>query len=123
MSKLKKDRTRFKRRRNRSKSEMYSQGGRYRLCVYRSNKHIEAQIIDDIEGKTLVSSSSKDKAILKIVKEDIGKMECSKVVGNILAEGAIKLKIKKVAFDRNGYPYHGRIKAMADAARESGLDF
>ena len=123
MSKLKKDRLRYNRRRNRSKNEVFSPDNRYRLCVFRSNKNIEAQIIDDMEGKTLVSSSSIEKTLLKEIKPGMNKFEISKIVGTILGERAIKMKINKVAFDRNGYPYHGRIKALADAARESGLEF
>jgi|TARA_B100000809_G_scaffold85969_1_gene84389 large subunit ribosomal protein L18 len=85
--------------------------------------NIEAQIIDDFQGNTLISSSSKDKNLVKEIKKATSKVECSKIVGVALAERAIKMKIKKVVFDRNGYPYHGRIKALADAARESGLEF
>ena len=85
--------------------------------------NIEAQIIDDFQGNTLISSSSRDKSLAKEIKKATSKVESSKIVGIALAEQAIKLKIKKVVFDRNGYPYHGRIKALAEAARESGLDF
>ena len=123
MSKLKKDRLRYNRRRNRSKNEVFSPDNRYRLCVFRSNRNIEAQIIDDMEGKTLVSSSSIEKTLSKDIKPGMNKYEISKIVGIALGDRAIKIKINKVAFDRNGYPYHGRIKALADAARESGLEF
>jgi len=123
MSKLKKDRLRYNRRRNRSKNEVSSPHNRYRLCVFRSNKNIEAQIIDDMEGKTLVSSSSIEKSLSKDIKPGMNKFEISKVVGTALGDRATKIKINKVAFDRNGYPYHGRIKALADAARKSGLEF
>ena len=123
MSKVKKDRMRFLHRRNRSKKTAWFHPDRYRLCVYRSNMNIEAQIIDDFQGNTLISSSSRDKSLAKEIKKATSKVESSKIVGIALAEQAIKLKIKKVVFDRNGYPYHGRIKALAEAARESGLDF
>ena len=88
-----------------------------RLCVFRSLKNISAQIIDDEKGVTLVSASSLDKD-LKITNG--GNVEASKLVG---AEIAKKAKITKVVFDRGGYLYHGRVQALADAARENGLEF
>ncbi len=107
--------------RNRSKIKAVS-GGRPRLHVFRSAKNISAQIIDDAAGKTIVSASSLDGAL----KEDIGKgadKAAATKVGKALAERAIKAGIKDVVFDRGGYIYHGRIKALADAAREAGLNF
>ena len=89
-----------------------------RLCVYRSNKHIEAQIIDDVAKKTLCASSS---VALKL--ENGSNVEAAKKVGADLAEKAKALKIKEVVFDRGGYVYHGRVAALADAAREGGLKF
>ena len=89
-----------------------------RLCVYRSNKNIEAQIIDDINKVTLVSSSS---TALKL--ENGGNIEAAKVVGSDVAKKALSKKIKNVVFDRSGYIYHGRVAALADAAREAGLKF
>ena len=89
-----------------------------RLCVFRSNKHIEAQIIDDVKGVTLVSASSTQ---LKLA--DGGNCEGAKKVGAELAKKALEKGIKTVAFDRNGYLYHGRVAALADAAREGGLEF
>lgn len=92
---------------------------RPRLSVYRSNKAIYAQIIDDTEGKTLVSAST-------LSKEFSGtgtKIEQSKAVGQLVAEKAKAAGINKVVFDRNGYLYHGRIKSLAEGAREGGLDF
>jgi large subunit ribosomal protein L18 len=89
-----------------------------RLSVYRSNKEIYAQIIDDVNGLTLVSASSKE---LKSVKGP--KVEISKTVGQKLAEKAAGNGIKEVIFDRGGYLYHGRIKALAEGAREGGLKF
>ena len=111
------------RRRNRSKRNNLLHPERPRLVVYRSNKHITAQIIDDHKGETLVSASSYDKLIKKEVSKAKSKIDISSKVGTVIAEKAIKNKIKKVVFDRNGYPYHGRIKAVADAAREAGLEF
>ena len=91
-----------------------------RLCVFRSLKNISAQIIDDEKGVTLASASSLDKdANIK----NGGNIEASKLVGALIAKKAKKLKISKVVFDRGGYLYHGRVKALADAARENGLEF
>ena len=89
-----------------------------RLCVYRSNKNIEAQIIDDIKRVTLVSSSSTS---LKL--ENGGNIDAAKAVGSDIAKKALAKKIKNVVFDRSGYIYHGRVAALADAAREAGLKF
>ena len=91
-----------------------------RLCVFRSNKEIYAQIIDDQSRTTLVSASSLDKE-LKL--ENGSNVEAAKVVGKAIAEKATKAKITKVVFDRGGYLYHGRVKALAEAARENGLEF
>ena len=89
-----------------------------RLCVYRSNKNIEAQIIDDVKGVTLVSSSS-----MALKLENGSNVEAASKVGKDIAEKALAKKIKKVVFDRSGYIYHGRVKALAEAAREAGLEF
>ena len=91
-----------------------------RLNVFRSNNNIFAQIIDDEASKTLVSASSIDKE-LKL--ENGSNVEAAKVVGKAIAEKATKAKITKVVFDRGGYLYHGRVKALAEAARENGLEF
>jgi len=123
MSKLRKKVARFERRRNRSKSQFNMTTDRPRLCVFRSNKNIEAQIIDDANGVTLVSASSVDKELKAKVKKSGSKLEQSKLVGTALAERAAKKKISKVVFDRNGFSYHGRIKHLAEAAREGGLSF
>jgi large subunit ribosomal protein L18 len=96
--------------------------GRMRLSVHRSSKHIYAQVIDDTKGVTLVSASTMEK-----VQRDAGKtgadIEAAKAVGKLVAERATQKGIKNVVFDRGGYMYHGRIKALADAAREGGLNF
>jgi large subunit ribosomal protein L18 len=89
-----------------------------RLSVYRSNKEIYAQLIDDVNGVTIASVSSRDKNIKATTK-----VEASTEVGKTIAEKAIKAGVETVAFDRNGYLYHGRVKVLADAARESGLKF
>ena len=88
-----------------------------RLCLYRSNKNIEAQIIDDVKGVTLVASSS------MTLKLENGNVEAAAAVGKDIAEKALAKKIKNVVFDRSGYIYHGRVKALAEAAREAGLVF
>ena len=111
------------RRRNRSKRNNLLHPERPRLVVYRSNKHITAQIIDDHKGETLVSASSYDKLKKKEVSKAKSKIDICSKVGTVISKKAIENKIKKVVFDRNGYPYHGRIKAVADAAREAGLKF
>ena len=89
-----------------------------RLCVYRSNKNIEAQLIDDVKGATLVASSS-----MSLKLENGSNIDAAKKVGEDLAKKALAKKIKKVVFDRSGYIYHGRVKALAEAAREAGLEF
>lgn len=89
-----------------------------RLCLYRSNKNIEAQIIDDVKGVTLVSSSS-----MALRLENGSNVDAAKAVGADIAKKAVAAKIEVVVFDRSGYIYHGRVKALADAAREAGLKF
>ena len=89
-----------------------------RLNVFRSNSQIFAQIIDDVKGTTLVSSSS-----LALKLKNGGNVEAAKLVGEDIAKKAVKAGIKEVVFDRGGYQYHGRVEALADAARENGLDF
>mgnify|MGYP003226655681 FL=1 len=93
---------------------------RPRLCVFRSNANIEAQIIDDVKGVTLVSASSLEK---ELNLKNGGNIEAAKVIGAEVAKRAKKAKINTVVFDRGGYLYHGRVKALAEAAREGGLEF
>lgn len=95
---------------------------RPRLCVYRSLGHIYAQVIDDQSGKTIVSASSVDKDTKKGLKGG-GNVAAAKVIGKAVAERAKAAGVTKVVFDRGGYKYHGRVKALADAAREAGLQF
>jgi len=97
-------------------------GGRARLSVFRSSKHIYAQVIDDENGETLVAASSLEKDMRGSLKTgaDIG---AAKAVGKLVAERAVGKGITDVIFDRGGYRYHGRVKALADAAREGGLKF
>lgn len=90
---------------------------RPRLSVFRSLNHIYAQVVDDGSGKTLASASSRDKSI-----EGKDKSEKAKAVGQLVAKRCAEVNIKSVVFDRNGYQFHGRVKALADAARETGLE-
>jgi large subunit ribosomal protein L18 len=93
-----------------------------RVNVYRSLNHIYVQIVDDSQGRTLVAASSRDKEVRKTLKNG-GNIAAAKVVGKVLAERAKTAGITRVVFDRGGYAYHGRVKALADAAREGGLKF
>ena len=105
--------------RNRKKLKKVSLD-RYRITVSKSLKNISVQIIDDKVSKTVVSASSNEK---KIRENKVKKMEMSKIIGEILAKRAAEKKITKVYFDRGGYKYHGRIKALADSLRKNGLNF
>jgi len=93
-----------------------------RLCVHRSTRHIRAQVIDDSKGSTIVSASSLDNEVRAKIKGG-GNIAASKVVGKIVAERAKAKGIESVVFDRGGYQYHGRVQALAEAAREAGLKF
>jgi|TARA_R110000850_G_scaffold16697_1_gene51752 large subunit ribosomal protein L18 len=93
---------------------------RPRLAVFRSNKEIYAQLIDDLSGKTITAASSRDKDI-DVSKAN--KVEAAKLVGKALAERAIKAGVETISFDRGGYLYHGRVKSLAEGAREGGLKF
>lgn len=94
-----------------------------RLTVFRSLNNIYAQLINDVDGKTLVSASSKNKEIAKELENTKGKVNKSKLVGLLLGKKATEMSIKTVVFDRNGYRYHGRVRAVAEGAREAGLKF
>lgn len=96
--------------------------GKLRLSVFRSGKHIYAQIIDDIKGVTVASASTLDKEVRDDVKKT-STVEAAGVIGKTVAIRAIKSGVSEVVFDRGGYIYHGRVKALADAAREAGLKF
>jgi large subunit ribosomal protein L18 len=95
---------------------------RPRLCVFRSLNHIHAQLIDDSKGQTLVSMNTLDSQV-RSKTDGMGKSEKAGIVGTLLAEEALNKGIKRVVFDRGGYRYHGRVKALAEAARKSGLEF
>lgn len=92
---------------------------RPRLAIYKSLKHIHAQIIDDLAGRTLASASSLDEG----VADKNGNSKSAAAVGKLIAERAVKAGVRQVAFDRGGFRFHGRVKALADAAREGGLKF
>ena len=95
---------------------------RPRLCVHRSTRHIRAQVVDDGAGRTLVSASSLDEAVRALIKGG-GNIAAAKVVGKMIAERARAQGVEQVVFDRGGYRYHGRVQALAEAAREAGLKF
>ncbi len=97
-------------------------GSRKRLSVFRSSQHIYAQVIDDAKGQTLVAASSLEKPLRGSLKSG-GNVDAAKAVGKLIAERALAKGLKDVVFDRGGYLYHGRVKALADAAREGGLNF
>ena len=97
-------------------------GGRVRLSVFRSSKHIYVQVIDDAEGRTLAAASTIDKDLREQLKTGAD-IEAAKLVGKLIAERANAAGVTQVVFDRGGYLFHGRVKALADAAREAGLSF
>ena len=107
------------RRHKRVRTKISGTAERPRLCMYRSNTNIYAQIIDDVAGKTLASASTMDKE----VKTKHSNKEAAKEVGALIAKRAEEKKIKTVVFDRSGYIYHGVVKELAEAAREGGLEF
>ena len=96
--------------------------GKMRLSVFRSSKNIYAQIIDDIKGATIASASTLDKEVRESLKKTAN-IEAASFVGKVIAERAVKSGVSEVVFDRGGYIYHGRVKALADAARSAGLKF
>lgn len=122
MSKVGKYHEARRRRHRRLRKNITGTPERPRLNVYRSLRHIYAQVIDDTAGHTLVSASSIDNVLSKEC-EGLEKTEAARVVGRAVAERALASGIEQVVFDRGGYQYHGRVKALAEAAREAGLDF
>jgi len=110
------------RRHRRIRKKVFGLSERLRLSVYRSLNHIYAQIVDDFRGYTVVSASSLDQEF-KDKKSHKGNIETARQIGELIAKRALGKGIKKVVFDRSGYLYHGIIKALADAAREAGLEF
>jgi large subunit ribosomal protein L18 len=110
------------RRHNRVRKKVNGTPERPRLAVYRSEHHIYAQVIDDTQGCTLAAASTLDGSLRGDGKYG-GNVEAAKAVGALLAERAVEKGIRKVVFDRGGFAYHGRVAALADAAREGGLEF
>ena len=111
----------FERRKGRNRAQIRRAGGsRPRLSVFRSGKHIYAQIIDDAQGVTLAAASTNEKDLRSKTGADTS---AAGSVGKLVAERAVKAGVKDVIFDRGGYKYHGRVKALAEAAREAGLSF
>ena len=109
-------------RKKRIRKHLVGTQERPRLSVFRSSRHIYAQVIDDTHGHTLVAASSLDK-VVKEQPEFENKIAIASFVGKLLGEKAVDKGISKVVFDRNGFLYHGRVKAVSDGAREAGLDF
>jgi large subunit ribosomal protein L18 len=109
-------------RKDRIRKKISGTSERPRLTVYKSLKHLYAQIVDDTTGRTLAAAATTSKALRGEVKED-DKTAAAKKVGTALARAALDKGIKKVVFDRNGFDYHGRVEAVAAAAREAGLEF
>ncbi len=109
-------------RRQRVRRKVRGTPERPRLCVFRSARHIYAQIIDDVNGQTLVAASTETPGLRDKVK-DVKKMEAAKLVGQAIAQEAKNKGIVKVVFDRNGFLYHGRVQALSNSAREAGLEF
>ncbi|OGQ47975.1 MAG: 50S ribosomal protein L18 [Deltaproteobacteria bacterium RIFCSPLOWO2_02_FULL_46_8] len=107
-------------RKLRTREKLSGNAEKPRLCVFKSAKHLYAQLVDDSAGKTLASCSSVDKQLKGKVKATL---EGAKEIGKVLAERALSKGIKKVVFDRSGFRYHGQLKALADSARETGLQF
>src|SRR5579862_4110210 len=115
--------TLFRRRRQRTRFKLSQAAkGRLRLSVFRSSRHIYAQVIDDTVGRTLAAASTLDEDVKQGLKTGADS-DAAKAVGKVLAERAKKAGVAQVVFDRGGYIFHGRVKALADAAREGGLDF
>ena len=109
-------------RKKRIRKKLVGTGNRPRLCVFRSAKHIYAQVIDDSLGQTLVAASSLEKTVRENT-ESKNKLNAANTVGKIIGQRALEKGVKKIVFDRNGFLYHGRIKAVSDGAREAGLKF
>ena len=113
----------FEKRKSRVRTALKkAANGKMRLSVFRSGKHIYVQVIDDAKGATVASASTLDKEIRDQIKKS-STIEAASIIGKVVAERALKSGVSEVVFDRGGYIYHGRVKALADAAREAGLKF
>lgn len=122
MRAAKKITTRLKRKKS-IRTKIHGTTSRPRLCVFRSAKHIYTQIIDDESGQTLVSASTVAPELRAELQGKGGNVKAAKLVGALVARKALEKGIKQVVFDRSGFLYHGRVKAVADSAREGGLEF
>lgn len=111
-----------KRRHNRLRRRVFGHTERPRLCVFRSNIHIYAQVIDDVAGHTLVSASTTEKELRQQMAGQTKRAQ-AEIIGRVIADRALQVGITSIVFDRGGCMYHGRVKALADAAREAGLSF
>lgn len=111
-----------KQRHQRVRKNLYGTPDKPRMCIFRSNSNISVQVIDDVSGNTLVSASSMDKDV-KDQASYGGNKAAAKIVGGVIAKRAMDKGIEEVAFDRGGFLYHGRVKELADGAREAGLKF
>ncbi|MFZ1320815.1 MAG: 50S ribosomal protein L18 [Ignavibacteria bacterium] len=123
MNQIEKSRKRKERIRYQIRKKLRGTSEVPRLVVYRSLDHIYAQLIDDVNSKTILTVSTKSKDVSEKLSGVKGKVEKSKLIGKLTAEKAVSNSISSVVFDRNGYLYHGRVKALADGAREGGLKF
>ncbi|MFN3306197.1 MAG: 50S ribosomal protein L18 [Candidatus Kapaibacteriota bacterium] len=123
MNRLELKKIRRRRRKLRVRKKVFGTAEQPRLTVYRSLKHIYCQIINDEIGHTLVACSTLDKDVRTQFKDGMKKTEQAKIVGQVLAQKALSQGLVRVAFDRNGYLFHGRVKALAEGAREGGLKF
>jgi len=123
MKLIEKTRQRRVRRKRHIRKKVTGTSDRPRLTVFRSHANIYAQIIDDTAGRTLVAASTRDKPIREKLGGSGGNKAAAKVVGASLAERAVQAGIKKIVFDRNGYAFHGRVRDLAQAARDGGLEF
>lgn len=110
------------RRKYRIRNKIAGSGERPRLSVFRSSKHIYAQVVDDVAGGTIAAASTLSRDLKGTLESD-NKTDAAKKVGALIAKICLEKKVERVVFDRNGYLYHGRVKALADAAREAGLSF
>ena len=121
MSKMNLKRKNWLKKKTRTKKSLGVLGKYFRLVIFKSNRHIYGQLIDDNKNETLLSCSTKDKTVAKNVKNSNTKVQNSKEVGYVLAGKIKDKKIKKIIFDRNGYRFHGRVKAVADGIKEKGI--
>ncbi len=111
------------RRKKQIRKKVYGTADKPRLAIFRSLKHIYAQLIDDLNDKAILTVSDLTEEVSAEVKDESTKTEKSKIVGKIVAKKALENDIKAIVFDRSGYRYHGRVKALAESAREAGLKF